>query len=155
MSPNNYQFREELLQVHLPNRRMDFAKPSAQDVLVTSEWSIVLPASRDTVLTNAAKDLEDYFAVSMNETVTVKEAPVSEKVIEYQIDALLGENKYKVVVTTDHITLIGFDSKSAARAGYFLEDLMNFNEGPFVAIQNTTREYLYSPRMVHSGYGLD
>ena len=155
MSANNYQFREELLQVHRPNRRMDFAKPSAQDVLVTSEWSIVLPASSDTVLMNAAKDLEDYFEVSMNETVTVKDVPATDNVIVYQIDALLGENKYKIVVEENKISLIGFDAKSAARAGYFLEDLMNFNEGPFVAIQNTTREYLYSPRMVHSGYGLD
>lgn len=155
MSNNNYQFREELLQVHRPNRRMDFAKPTEQDVLVNADWVIVLPPTSDPVLVNAAEDLKDYFSVSMNETLSIVSEPVSEHTITYIIDPLLGENKYKLIVEKSNIKLIGFDSKSAARAGYFLEDLMNLNEGPFVAVQETTREYLYSPRMVHSGYGLD
>lgn len=155
MSPNNYAFQKELLQVHRPNRRMDFAKPTDTDVQISSEWSIVLPSNCDKILENAANDLQDYFKVSMNETIALTTSNSGSKTIQYKIDALLGENKYKLIVTKEQITLLGFDTKSAARAGYFLEDLMNFNEGPFVAIQETTREYLYSPRMVHSGYDLD
>ena len=32
---------------------------------------------------------------------------------------------------------------------------MNLNEAPFVALGTTDRAFLYSPRMIHSGYGLD
>ena len=45
MSPNNYQFREELLQVHRPNRRMDFAKDELQSenpVCNTKTYSLLL-----------------------------------------------------------------------------------------------------------------
>ena len=155
MSETNYKFREELLQVHRPNRRMDWAKAGVSDVEVTSEWTIVIPEDSDDILKGAAADLEDYFAVSMNVYPKLADDASAKNVIEYQINPLLGENKYQMIATKERITLIGFNSKSAARAGYMLEDLMNLNEGPFVECQNKIREYLFSPRMVHSGYKMD
>jgi hypothetical protein len=155
MAKNNYQFRQNLLQVHRPNRRMTWVEASENDVEITDNWTISIPETHDTILYNAAKDLEDYFAVSMSVFPKVVVDAKARNIIEYQINPRLGKNKYQLVVEKEHISLVGFDSKSAARAGYFLEDLLNLNEGPFVKYQDTTREYLYCPRMVHSGYGLD
>jgi len=151
----NYDFRQRLLEIHKPNRRMDWAKPSSNDVEVTDEWIVSLPSLESPVLYNAAKDLVDYFAVSMGVFVKVSTDKSDTKCIEYVIDPALGEKKYRLSVEKDHIWLIGSDARTAARAGYFLEDLMNLNEAPFVATGTTNRDFLYSPRMVHSGYGYD
>lgn len=155
MTGNNYRFQQELLQVHRPDRRMSWAKAGKQDIEITSDWRIAIPNTEDRVLCNAVLDLQDYFAVSMNVELELSADTCNHPIIEYVIDPALGENKYRLVVEETYILCMGYDTKSAARAGYFLEDLMNLNEGPFVEKQDTTREYLYSPRMVHSGYALD
>lgn len=53
------------------------------------------------------------------------------------------------------ILLAGAEARYAAQAGYFLEDLMNLAEGPFLDLQDMVHTPLYDTRMTHSGYGLD
>ena len=40
-------------------------------------------------------------------------------------------------------------------AAIFLEDLMNLRAAPFLCPQKVARAPIFSPRMVHSGWGLD
>lgn len=155
MAEVNFQFRERYQQVHKPDRRMDWATPSAFDVEVDSAWTIRIPSEEDIVLYNAAQDLQDYFSVSMGVFVPFGRDAICDKCIEYIIDPSLGKNNYRLIVEPDHIRLIGFDAAAAARAGYLLEDLMNLNEAPFVQIQDTTRNVMFAPRMIHSGYDID
>src|SRR5690606_17709328 len=42
-----------------------------------------------------------------------------------------------------------------AQGCYHLEDLMNLREAPFLAKMDAVRAPLFSPRMVHSGWGID
>ena len=121
----NYQFRERMLQVHRKDRRMPWVTRGEGQVEVTSQWRISIPDRRDPVLYNAARDLEDYFAVSMGIYPGVSVMAEGPNVIEYRINPELGEKKYRLVVEHNRILLIGADSRTAARAGYFLEDLMN------------------------------
>jgi len=151
----NYQFRKRLLQIHKPNRRTEEAIPSRDDVSVTDEWTVTLPSVNTPVLYRAARDLVDYFAVSMGVFVKLTPSRAGEKRIDYEIDPLMGENRYCICVQENRIALIGADARLAARAGYLLEDLMNLNEGPFVAKGTVERQSLYAPRMIHSGYGMD
>ena len=51
--------------------------------------------------------------------------------------------------------LVRVDYIASEEGLYFLEDLMNLEEGPFVKEQDLVRTSLFNPRMVHSGYGLD
>ena len=60
---------------------MEWAKPSAADVLVTDEWTVTLPSLEDRVVYNAAKDLVDYFAVSMGVFVKLTPSKEGEKQI--------------------------------------------------------------------------
>ena len=83
MAELNYQFRQRLSQVHLPDRRMDFAVKGEDDVEIDSSWSVVIPDIKDRVLYNAARDLEDYFAVSMG--VYVGFGKSSDKLIRCEI----------------------------------------------------------------------
>ena len=41
------------------------------------------------------------------------------------------------------------------RGVHYLEDLMNFREAPYLKCGNGRRDPLFTPRMVHSGWGLD
>ncbi len=155
MKQLNYQFRQELLEVHKPQRAMPWAKPNEDDVLVDARWSIRIPEDADAVLYHAARDLEDYFAVSMGVFIPVTKTPAQRFQISYLIDPTLKDREYRVIAEEERILLVGATSKNCARAGYCLEDVMNLNEGPFIQKQELKREYLYSPRMVHSGFGLD
>lgn len=156
MAEINYEFRERMLEVHKPHRRMPFAVCKENQIEITPDWVICLPADPDRVLYNAARDLEDYFTVSMELSLRVQlggELPA--KAILYQYDEALTDGRYRLAVTENRVVLAGGDSRAAAQAGYFLEDLMNLEEGPFLSLQDTVRTPLYTTRMVHSGYGLD
>ena len=156
MSERNYQFRERMLEVHRPGRRMEWAKKGEDQIEIDGSWTIVINGIGDDVIYNAARDLEDYFAVSMGVSIGFHiGGGIPARAIVYSTDPSLDENSYRLTVTADRVTLCGSDSRAAAQAGYFIEDLMNLDEGPFLTVQDVTRKPLYSPRMIHSGYGLD
>ena len=158
MSEINYDFRKRFSVVHSPNRRDEEKKCPEGFVEVTDEWYITIPDDADTVMTNAARDLEDYFFTSMKISLKlVKENEICKckKRIAYMTDASIKEHSYRFAVSENGIILCGTDSRMAAQAGYFLEDLMNLEEGPFVKARDYVRTSLFNPRMVHSGYGLD
>ena len=152
----NYQFRQRMSIVHKPDRYDPAKRPAEGQVAVTAKWQIVHPQDADTVLMHAARDLEDYFSVSMGLDLKVSrtEQPDRKQII-YGIDTSLPADSYCLNVTAQRIDLVGCNSRMAAQAGYFLEDLMNLEEAPFVTPMHAVRTSLFNPRMVHSGYGLD
>ena len=158
MKEINYQFRQRFSVVHKPDRRDTDKKCPEGFIEVNSEWVITLPDNADAVMINAARDLEDYFFTSMKISVKVmreSEAQKCKKRIIYSSDSSVKEHSYRFAVAENEIILCGTDSRMAAQAGYFLEDLMNLEEGPFLKPQDLVRTSLFNPRMVHSGYGLD
>ncbi len=156
MKELNYQFRQRLAIVHAAGRRDYEKKPTENQIEFNSSWTITMPRDADVVLRNACRDLEDYFSESMGISVRVMyEDEASGKQIVYAIDPSLPEYSYRLTVTDDKVTLCGQNSRFAAQAGYFIEDLMNLDEAPVLDRQDITRTSLFNPRMVHSGYGLD
>lgn len=156
MPENNYQFRERMRKVHTENLRDFHRRPSEKECEVTMGWEIVVPDFAGDVILNAARDLLDYFFVSQKLSLTLvrESARSSDKAIIYRISSL-PERNYEIIADFCEIILSGCDERAAAQAGYFLEDTMNFAKAPFIGIGNYRREQLFSPRMVHSGYGLD
>lgn len=158
MKEINYQFRERLSVVHQPGRRNPGKVLSDHEMAVDARFSIVLAADADCVVVNAARDLEDYFFTSMNLSLrVVREGEIDgdAPAIVYSVDASLPEHSYRFCVSGDRILLTGQSPRMAAQAGYYLEDLMNLREAPFLSLQDEVRTSLYNPRMAHSGYGLD
>jgi hypothetical protein len=166
----NYDFRKRMLEVHKPGRRDFHVLPSENEIQVDETWEIVLPEDTARVLKIAANDLQDYFAVSMKvflklritDNIATEIASLSRKIIltnkrlspEYGKD-LDTQRSYRFLCTDEGILICGFDCKGAAQGAYYLEDLMNLKCAPVVAKQDMARKPLFSPRMVHSGYGLD
>jgi len=158
MKEINYEFRKRYSIVHRDDRRDYMKKCPDGYVEVSSDWCITLPNDAPVVLRNAARDLEDYFFVSMGVSVKImreSEWNGTQSKIAYGIDPAIKEHSYRFAVAEKEIVLCGTSDRMAAQAGYFLEDLMNLCEGPFVKPCDETRTSLFNPRMVHSGYGLD
>ncbi|MBR5140304.1 MAG: hypothetical protein IKV16_04535, partial [Clostridia bacterium] len=158
MAEINYEFRKRYSVVHKPNRRDAEKICPKGSIEVDSSWCVIVPDDADAVMMNAARDLVDYFFVSMNISLQLmreSDKAENEKKIVYSTDASIKAYSYRFAVSEKEIILCGCDSRMAAQAGYFLEDLMNIEEAPFVEPTDTVRTSLFNPRMVHSGYGLD
>ena len=65
------------------------------------------------------------------------------------------ERAFHFSVTEDRIEIKGVADAGVRSGCVFLEDLLNLREAPYLKITNRLYEPLFSPRMVHSGWGLD
>lgn len=55
----------------------------------------------------------------------------------------------------ENIIISAFDERGATQGLYQLEEIMSLRKAPFIPKKTLLRKPLYSPCMVHSGYGLD
>jgi len=154
MAELNYGFRQRMLEVHKKDRRVD--KPlGIGQIEITDEWRICVPADSE-FLIRCGRDLEDYFFTSMNEEVHLTTRPWNGKSIVYSTDPSLEKNgSYRIEVEQNIVRLIGKDERAAAQAGYFIEDLMNLEESPYLNLGIQERAPRFRTRMVHSGFSLD
>lgn len=154
MAELNYQFRQRMLEVHKKDRRVE--KPLGEgQVAITEEWRICVPADSE-FLIRCGRDLQDYFFTSMNMEVTLTAKSCEGKRIVYSTDPSLEKNgSYRIEVEPNTVRLIGKDERAAAQAGYYIEDLMNLEESPFLPLGVQERAPRFRTRMVHSGFSLD
>lgn len=170
----HYEFRKRLAQVHKQNIR-DHQLTAASDELVLSDGCriVISPAASEVTVT-AAKDFVDYLFTSMNISAMLCTAPLTADVLypaepgtdasvhvfvgtEAEMEAsftLPARQGYRIE-TTQNVIVCGFDDRSTAQGLYQLEDLMSIRRAPFLTKKSIERQLRFSPRMVHSGYGLD
>ncbi|MCD9021632.1 hypothetical protein [Cohnella silvisoli] len=167
---SKYEFRRRLEEVHKPNRRDPNIRASQNELEIADDWRIVVGEAAGSLLLNTAKDLQDYLFTSMNVSVRllrvkdVQEAAASgERLIVLatkeempaQGGKLVKTRSYRIIAEVNRIVICGYDERGAAQGSYYLEDQMNIREAPVLQHQDVTREPLFSPRMAHSGWGLD
>lgn len=166
----NHQFRQRLSQVHQPDRRNPRATPSGNELLIENGWRIAIRQSAPPVIWNAARDLQDYLLVSMGvSTLLVRVPNLSRARRDPAPTILLGTNEdfpdlgrrlatprsYRLCCEPGHILVCGCDARGTAQGSFHLEDLMNLREAPILKTQDVTRHPIFSPRMIHSGWGMD
>jgi len=148
----HYDFRKKLLQVHQPDRINDAIWKQLEGVVVNDEWTIWIPDDAKIVLRNAAKDLQNYFRISMKRNLKIVAAHCDLQIRLYT--SLTNEKQtYRISVENNKIILNGTNEKMTAQAAYALEDLMNFNEGPVIPIMDELYTPMFSPRIIQSGLG--
>lgn len=170
MKATNYDFRKRLLEVHKQNRRDHSVGLSQDEVMVDDDWTIVVSDNAGRVIFNAARDLQDYLLVSMGVSVRLKKfCGIETEAVQDTFKLILATKEelkdvgkdldtprsYRIITSDKSITVCGFEEKGTAQGCYYLEDLMNLRLAPIVKKEDVSRKPLFSPRMVHSGYGLD
>jgi hypothetical protein len=166
----NYDFRQRLLEVHQKGRRDPQQQAADTELQLTEESLIVIDRDADRVLQKAARDLQDYLAVSMDLHVKIQltddvaaAARSGQGHIVYATRLQLpdlplqdgdGPRGFRIDCQ-ENVLITGYDSNGAMQGGFFLEDLMNFRQAPFLKRQTHACRPLFSPRMIHSGFGLD
>ena len=166
----NYEFRKRLEVVHKPNRRQENLVLEIDELLIDDGWTILIGNRAPQLVINVAKDLQDYLFTSMNVSVLIKRteelanaALQGESVIILATKEELpgiGEElsvprSYRYIFSQQRIIICGNDARGVGQGSYYLEDLMNLRELPALTFVDIVREPLFSPRMVHSGFGLD
>ncbi len=161
---NNYDFRKRMSEIHDKDIRNAAFTPSADELEIIDGAGIVVPRCAGDVILGAAKDLSEYLFTSMNVSTRVvkglenaKDGDVIIATADLTGDDLGEYAAYKGEVTTvdNCVRIIGHDERGAAFGVYLAEDMMSFRKAPYLKKGSHPRKPMYSPQMVHSGYGLD
>ncbi|MFA7173870.1 MAG: hypothetical protein WC340_10740 [Kiritimatiellia bacterium] len=159
-----YEFRAALETVHEAGRRDVSLKPSTDEFAFRDGVAVVIPADAGAVLYNAACDFTDYLNVSMDVSARVEKRKSGEAEkckscevakVAMVLDAGVGEKTSRIGVEEGGVKIQAADERTAAQALYHLEDLMNLRRAPFLKKGFETRTARFSPRMIHSGWGMD
>ena len=151
-----YDFRRRLETVHEAGVRDGSLLPSADELALSDGAVVAIPDSSGDVLRTAGRDFADYLLVSQCVRVRL-DAGASESRcgVEVAMDGSLLDRQYTVEVSSDGVKISAKDERAAAQALYHLEDRMNLRRAPFLKKGVERRRSLFSPRMVHSGWGVD
>lgn len=168
---SNYAFRQRLLQVHARGLYDLQAQPGAQELALDESWQIAIAESCGAVLENAALDLQHYFYRSMGLSLRVKRyaglASAALPAVVVATAAQLGQawdgddvsGACAIECTNQggaaRILIRGRDERGCAQGCYRLEDRFTQRRAPFLQAGEERCTPAFSPRMVHSGYGLD
>ena len=161
----NYAFRKRMLQIHEKNIRNHNLTPDDNEFVIDDGIFIVIPENASDVIVNAAWDLSSYLFTSMNVGAVIKKqnTPVEKPCIFISLAADVNEDLgeyaaykgYCIKANDTSVNICAFDDRGAASAMYRLEEMMTERKAPFIKFGEYASKPMFSPQMVHSGYGLD
>ena len=154
----NYDFCKRLLEVHKKDRRDHSIKPNENEFVFTGPVAILMPQNSGIVVETAARDFADYLFTSMNVPAYVTYDSQQDLcgAVRLRTNKDLAEASQcrGHRVTVDKSVLVeGYDENGIAQALYYLEDVMNLRQAPYLPKGSITRRVMFNPRTVMSGYG--
>lgn len=157
MAENKYDFRKFLDTVHQKDIRDCALVKNQNETEINNDFEIIIPADASDFVRNTAKDLADYFFVSMNISLRIISGETDAKRIQLCIDpALKVKRSFRLTCNAHVITIEGADERGIAMGCYYLESVMTMREAPFIPhTDGLLKEPLFSPRMIHSAYAMD
>ena len=142
----------------------DFFRLLQDDALLLQDGLVIeIGATEDVVIQTAAADFADFFAVSMGVKATLSQTGthsgdnvITVALADETVDmgSAAGKKGFMIVVD-DGICVYGYDARGAAQGLFYLEDVMCMNHAPYVNKGIIRKKPMLSPRMVHSGYGME
>lgn len=159
---SNYDFRERLLKVHEDNIRDASRTAEANEYELSQSPVISIDGAFSDVTETAVRDFADF----LNRSMGIDAAPVYNEsgadirvalADTYGVD--LGEaasyKGFMIEVCESGISVYGNDERGIGQGLYYIEMLMAFEKAPVIKLGNIKKKPMFSPRMVHSGYGVD
>jgi hypothetical protein len=156
-----YQFRDFLNTVHKKDRYDKSVKRGKGEILIEDSWWIIIDDKSSELVLKAARDLQDYFFTSMRVSLRLKQVSNVSKLKGSPDSIVLAstgkaiEKKYDIEINEKSVFISASNDRALAQGIYYLEDLMNLKEAPILTIGRQKRKSVFSPRMVHSGWGMD
>lgn len=161
----NYDFRKRMLKIHEKNIRNYSIKAQDNEFEIEDDLTIFVSDSAGEVILTAAKDFIDYLFTSMNISARLTRSKYDCRANSIVL-ALSSETNadmedcaeyrgYRIDTKKDAVIINGFDERGVSQAIYSLEDVMNIRKAPYLPIGTVLRKPMFSPQMVHSGFGLD
>ena len=158
----NYDFRKKLLEVHEKGIR-DFSRAvGAEEYFLPYAVTVSIDKDACEVVRTAVYDFADFLRDSMeiNADICVGAENAEIKVcLASRAGVDLGEyaeyRGFMIETSADGICVYGHDARGAAQGLYYLEDVMSLEHAPAVPFGTVMKKPMFSPQMVHSGYGLD
>jgi len=159
----NYEFRKKLIEIHKKDLHDTTVLKKENEIEITDGFIVDVSCAESDVVLTAAKDFADYMLISMNVSVMISKKKTEKKnrilvnIIGDSVELGManGYMGYKLCVGEENITIKAYDDRGVAQAFYHLEDLMSLRRAPLLTKGEKERKAMFSPRMVHSGYGLD
>ena len=149
----NYDFRADLLTVHKKDIR-DHSRQAASEEFMLSERPLLgVRFVADVVVQTAVADFMDYLQVSMGLAPALTDGAAELTVLLEEKEE--DERTFCICTDAKGIQVTAHHPRGIAQALYYMEDLMSFERAPLLKYGKVEKTLLYSPRMVHSGYGLD
>ena len=161
MNEKNYDFRKRLLQIHKPVS-VNVHKSCENHFTLSSPVRIYLSDWNDEVMSTAVVDFIDFFKTAFGiKAIPTENREEAHIKIGIASDDEVDLGEYTVyrgfMVNTDETSVVvsGHDARGAAQALYYLEDVMEFEAAPAIPYGNVSKKPMFSPQMIHSGYGQD
>ena len=151
-----YAFRKEYCQPHKRIAGWKARKP-VQNELVLKDDLTISAGQLGQVAQCAARDFAAFLktAFGIRAKVVAGEADITARLDPDALDTCKGYMGRKTTVTATSVEIAAFDERGAAQAFYALEDRMNIRRAPYLEQGVTEQMPAFSPRMIHSGVGLD
>lgn len=144
-------FEKRMYKVHKENRINKVKCEALEGLHITDSWKIIYSENSGKVLINAAKDLKDYFKVSMNLDLPLEKGEHSkENSIFLCTDEDLAERSFRLKVS-DRIIISGCDERYTSQGVYYFEDELNFNEAPIITERDEFKTMRFAMRTITSG----
>ena len=155
----NYDFRKSMCKMHKRIMRDAADVARENELLLPNELKICL-VDKTTVASVAAKDFIAYMKTAFGIRATLVSDPEGADIVAAISEGgALGEaNGYmgrKTSVTKSGVRIDAFDERGIAQGFYGLEERMNERRAPCLELGVKEERPIFSPRMVHSGYGID
>jgi len=155
----NYDFCKRLLEVHKKNRRNKALMPNSDEFAFENTVRVLMPRDAGEITVTAAKDFADYLFTSMNVTAYVdydngEDCPNTVRLALADDLGDANERRGHRVTIGENVKVEGYDEAGIMQGLFYLEDVMNLREAPFLKKGTETRRIMFAPRTVMSGYGV-
>ncbi len=151
----SYGFRSRIDVVHQKNMNDSSLPCQSDEIALDRNWCIILPDNADPAVTETAKDLADYFKTSMDLNIHIESD--GDTAVTFTIDPQCGlpQGAFILQVSENRVNIFAADAGGIRRGGVYIEDLCNLRGAAILKKGTTRREKLISPRILHSGWGIE
>ncbi len=155
----NYDFRKRLC---VPHKRVYRVRGDAlkENELEIKDGDLVYLSEEDEVAKTAAIDFLGYMKTAFGIVLALTDKKEKARItLEISPSALSGNSVgymgRRVSISADRISVISYDGRGLAQGLYSLEEKMTSRRAPCLTPCDENMRPAFSPRMVHSGYGMD